>query len=449
MKNRKIYFLGIGGIGMSALAQYFLSERDEVFGYDLTPSPITEMLGEKGAVIHFDDNCDKIPAGIDFVVYTPAVPRTNREFQYFIEQEIPMYKRSQILGQLTEKMPSIAVAGTHGKTTTTSMVAHLLAPEVSIAAFIGGIAKNFDDNLVLGDHPLLAVAEADEFDRSFLTLHPSVAIITSMDADHLDIYGTRENLVAAFNQYAQQSKTVIVEESIAEEVSHPRKLVYGTNPTADYYAYNIILAPNRATFDLRTPDRELRGLQLRANGLYNVLNATAAIASVLEEARTNEPVRQAITDEHIAGKLKNFAGVKRRFDYILDHDDLTYIDDYAHHPEEMRSFITAVRKIYPGRRICGIFQPHLYSRTQDFAPQFAEVLSLLDEVILLPIYPAREQPIPGVTSEYLLSLVNSNNKRVLQKEELLPYLQTHRPDILLTIGAGDIDRLVPKIGETL
>lgn len=449
MKNRKIYFLGIGGIGMSAIAQYYLSENDKVFGYDLTPSPITDMLTAKGAVIHFDDNCELIPKEIDFVIYTPAIPKQNQEFQYFIQHKIPMYKRAQILGQLTEKMPSIAVAGTHGKTTTTSMVAHTLAPEISIVGFIGGIAKNFNDNLVLGEHPIIAVAEADEFDRSFLSLHPSVAIITSMDADHLDIYGTRDNMVAAFQQFANQAGTLIIEEQIAGELTHNQKRIYGTHETADYYAHNIALAPNQATFDLRTPNGTLQNIRLRANGLYNVLNATATIAAVQEESHTNEIIRRVITNSIIQEKLSTFAGVKRRFDYILDREDRIFIDDYAHHPEEMRSFITAARNLYPGKHICGIFQPHLYSRTRDFAKQFAEVLSLLDETILLPIYPAREQPIPGITSEYLLGLMSNNNKKVLQKEELIPYIEAHKPDILLTIGAGDIDRLIQPISEVL
>lgn len=450
MKNNRIFFLGIGGIGMSAIAQYFIAEGCEVFGYDLTPSPITEMLTRKGAVIHFDDNIDNIPADIDFAVYTPAVPRTNLEFQYFVQHNIPLYKRSQVLGQLTEKMPAVAVAGTHGKTTTTSLVCHLLAPEVSIAGFIGGIAKNFDDNLVLGSHPVMAVAEADEFDRSFLTLHPTTAIITSMDADHLDIYGTRENLVAAFQQFALQSRrSLIIEESIAAQIEHPHKLVYGLHPEADYYAFNITQAPNRATFDVRTPDGVLEGLQLRANGIYNVLNATAAIAALHEEARTNDTLRTTFSEAVLRQKLSTFGGVKRRFDYIIDRDDLVYIDDYAHHPEEMNSFITAVRKIYPGKHITGVFQPHLYSRTRDFAQQFADVLSQLDEVILLPIYPAREQPIPGITSEYLLSLIDNSCKCVLSKEELLPYLQSHPQEVLLTIGAGDIDRFVPKFAAKL
>lgn len=449
MKNKRLYFLGIGGIGMSAIAQYFLAEGYEVYGYDLTPSPITEMLVQKGAQIHFDDKPEKIPTALDYVVYTPAVPSTNLEFQYFKTNGIPMYKRSQVLGMLTEQMPSIAVAGTHGKTTTTSMVSHLLSPEVSIAGFIGGIAKNFNDNLVLGQQPVMAVAEADEFDRSFLTLHPSVAIITSMDADHLDIYGTREHLVEAFRQYASQARTLVIEESIADQVTHADKRIYGTHEGADYRACNIRLEPNRATFDLQTPHGIFKGLKLRANGLYNVLNATAATAAILEEAKHNANLQQLDIQALIEEKLQTFAGVKRRFDYIVDNEDFIFIDDYAHHPEEMHSFVTAVRKIYPDRPVCGIFQPHLFSRTQDFADEFAQVLSLLDEVILLPIYPAREQPIPGITSEFLLSKVTQPNKRVLSKTELIPYLEKSKPSLLLTIGAGDIDRLIQPIATAL
>ena len=449
MKNKRIYFLGIGGIGMSALAQYFLSEGAAVYGYDLTPSPITKMLEEKGAVIHFDDNIQKIPQTLDFAIYTPAVPRSNAEFQYLLEKGILLYKRSQVLGSITERMPSIAVAGTHGKTTTTSMVSHLLSPQVHIVAFIGGIAKNFNDNLVLAPQPVMAVAEADEYDRSFLTLHPSVAIITAMDADHLDIYGTHENLIAAFQQFARQSKTVIVEENVAGHIQHPNKRIYGVGSDADYQAYNIKLSPNSATFDLRTPSGTLTDLQLHANGLYNVLNATAAVAALMEESHSNGPVHDNFTEGLIREKLNSFAGVKRRFDYIVDNKKVVFIDDYAHHPEEMHSFIMAVRKIYPGKHITGIFQPHLYSRTRDFAQDFADVLAPLDQVILLPIYPAREQPIPGIDSEYLLSLIDNPHKIVLQKEELLPYLAAHPQEVLLTIGAGDIDRLVPEIGKVI
>jgi UDP-N-acetylmuramate--alanine ligase len=446
MKNSTIYFLGIGGIGMSALAQYFLSEHYAVYGYDRTPSPITDMLVRKGARIHFEPDIAKIPQALEFAVYTPAVPESNPEFCHLRECGVPLYKRSQVLGHITERMPAIAVAGTHGKTTSTAMVSHLLSPETRILAFIGGIAKNFNDNFVLDEHPVIAVAEADEFDRSFLTMHPSVAVITAADADHLDIYGNREQMLNAFRQFALQSKILIVEETIAGLFEHPCKRTYGTGTDASYSAFDLRLSPNCATFSLRMPDgREIRDLILHANGRYNILNATAAIATLIEQKNLNTTLPIDVSDEHIINKLKTFAGVKRRFDYIVNQNGRIFIDDYAHHPQEIQSFITAVRSIYPGKHVCGIFQPHLYSRTRDFAEQFAEVLSELDETLLLPIYPARELPIPGIDSEHLAALIKNPCKRVIGKTELIPYLKQHTPDVLLTIGAGDIDRLIPQI----
>ena len=443
MRNKNIYFLGIGGIGMSALAQYFLQRGYDVYGYDLTPSPVTEMLQRKGAKIHFEGDIAQIPAELDRVVVTPAIPKDFVEYQYFVEKNIPMYKRSQVLGHITDELRTLAVAGTHGKTTTTSMIAHLLYPEQPMAAFIGGIAKNLNDNYVCSPSPDTAVVEADEFDRSFLTLHPEVAAITSMDADHLDIYRDVEDLRDAFRQFASQTrKAVIVEEAVAQYITHPGKRVYGTETTSDYYAYDIDYQQDYTYFSLHTPYMEITELALPAHGRYNVLNATAAMAAVLE-AFPEMPV------DCIKQKIKTFAGVKRRFDYIVRRPDFVFIDDYAHHPNEMRSFITAVRKIYPDREICGIFQPHLYTRTRDFADEFASALDLLDRTILLPIYPAREKPIEGITSEYLLGKMHNNNALVLSKEELIPYLQSHRPQILLTIGAGDIDRLVPLIATKL
>lgn len=443
MRNKNIYFLGIGGIGMSALAQYFLQRGYDVYGYDLTPSPVTEMLQRKGAKIHFEGDIAQIPAELDRVVVTPAIPKDFVEYQYFVEKNIPMYKRSQVLGHITDELRTLAVAGTHGKTTTTSMIAHLLYPEQPMAAFIGGIAKNLNDNYVCSPSPDTAVVEADEFDRSFLTLHPEVAVITSMDADHLDIYRDVEDLRDAFRQFASQTrKAAIVEEAVAQYITHPGKRVYGTETTSDYYAYDIDYQQDYTYFSLHTPYMEITELALPAHGRYNVLNATAAMAAVLE-AFPEMPV------DRIKQKIKTFAGVKRRFDYIVRRPDFVFIDDYAHHPNEMRSFITAVRKIYPDREICGIFQPHLYTRTRDFADEFASALDLLDRTILLPIYPAREKPIEGITSEYLLGKMHNNNALVLSKEELIPYLQSHRPQILLTIGAGDIDRLVPLIATKL
>ena len=424
---------------MSALAQYFLQRGDTVCGYDLTPSAVTEMLQRKGADIHFEGDVAKIPEKLDYVVVTPAVPKDFVEYQYFVDKGVPMFKRSQVLGHITDELRTLAVAGTHGKTTTTSMIAHLLYPEQPLAAFIGGISKNLNDNYICGPNPDTAVVEADEFDRSFLTLHPEVSVITSMDADHLDIYRDVEDLRDAFWQFAAQTKrAVVVEEAVAQYITHTGKRVYGTSTHCDYYAYNIDYQREISTFSLHTPKGEIRDLALPAHGIYNVLNATAAIAAVLE-AFPKLPIEQ------IRQKISTFAGVKRRFDYIVRRDDFVYIDDYAHHPNEMRSFITAVREIYTGKRICGVFQPHLYTRTRDFADEFAAALDLLDSVILLPIYPAREKPIEGITSEFLLQKMTIADKRVLQKTELLPYLQAHRPDILLTIGAGDIDRLIPQL----
>ena len=424
---------------MSALAQYFLQRGDTVCGYDLTPSAVTGMLQRKGADVHFEGDVAKIPSELDFVVVTPAVPKDFVEYQYLADKGVPLYKRSQVLGHITDELRTLAVAGTHGKTTTTSMIAHLLYPEQPLAAFIGGISKNLNDNYVCSPNPNIAVVEADEFDRSFLTLHPEVSVITSMDADHLDIYRDVEDLRGAFRQFSSQTvRAVIVEEAVAQFINHPGKKVYGTSAQCDYYAYNIDYQQEISTFSLHTPNGEIEGLALPAHGLYNVLNATAAIAAVLE-AFPDMPT------DRIRQKISTFAGVKRRFDYIVRRGDFVYIDDYAHHPNEMRSFITAVRKIYINKQICGIFQPHLYTRTRDFADDFASALDLLDSAILLPIYPAREKPIEGITSEFLLRKMTIPDKRVLQKAELLPYLQAHRPDVLLTIGAGDIDRLIPQL----
>ena len=441
MRNRNIYFLGIGGIGMSALAQYFLQRGDIVSGYDLTPSAVTEMLQRKGAEIHFEGDVKQIPDDLDFVVYTPAVKPDFVEYQYFVEKNVPMYKRSQVLGHITDELRTLAVAGTHGKTTTTSMIAHLLYPELPLAAFIGGISKNLGDNYVCSQDPETAVVEADEFDRSFLTLHPEVAVITSMDADHLDIYRDVEDLRGAFRQFAAQTKrAVIVHEAVSQYITQPNKKIYGTDEKCDYYACHIDYQQDCSRFCLHTPKGEIADLSLPAHGQYNIWNATAAIAAVLE-AFPNMPV------ERIRQKISTFEGVKRRFDYIVRRPDFVYIDDYAHHPAEMRSFITAVRSIYPGKEICGVFQPHLYTRTRDFADGVAAALDLLDRAILLPIYPAREKPIEGVTSEFLLDKMQNPNRLVLQKDELVPYLRAHRPDVLLTIGAGDIDRLVPELGK--
>lgn len=440
--DKTIYFLGIGGIGMSALARYFLQAGNHIYGYDLTPSDITAHLEELGATIHYEENVEFIPEQVDFVVYTPAVPKTHQEYVYFEKNNIPIYKRSAVLGMISSHLPTIGVAGTHGKTTTTSMITTILHDDHPLLAFIGGIAKNFNANVVIDDHARMMVVEADEFDRSFLTLHPEVGVITSMDADHLDIYGAKEQLVQSFQLYAAQVRgAVVVNEKIAAQIRHPHKLVYGLSSDCDYYATDIQLYPNSADFVLHYGNESL-AVHLSVSGSYNVLNAVAAFASVREFCQLRG---LPMMPEQWASELSVFNGVKRRFDYRIERSDFVYIDDYAHHPEELRAFITAVRKIYAGKHICGIFQPHLYTRTRDFAPQFAEVLSMLDTVILLDIYPARELPIPGITSQYLLDMIQNAHKYLLTTERVIPFIAQHKPDVLLTMGAGNIDRLVPRI----
>lgn len=442
-QKRKIYFLGIGGIGMSALARYFMHAGDEVYGYDLTPSPLTDQLSVEGAHIHFTEDVSQIPAQVDFVVYTPAVSKQHAEYQYFVENNIPIYKRSQVLGMITQGHRTLAVAGTHGKTTTTSMLAQIFHVAQPVTAFIGGIAKNFDSNLVLSANAETFIVEADEFDRSFLTLYPSIAVITSMDADHLDVYGDKNHLVESFQQFANQvdkDGALVICEKVAAKIDHPHKMVYGFEPTTDFYAHHIEQWPHKAAFDVRCPDGQSRHIELGVSGLHNILNATAAFAVAY---------LSHLPDEVIAAQLSQFSGVKRRFDFQVVSDEAVYIDDYAHHPEEIKAFLKAVRQIYPDKQLTGIFQPHLFSRTRDFAPQFAEALSLLDQVILLNIYPAREKPIPGITSQYLLDMIPVENKMLLEDNQLLDYLKAHRPEVLLTIGAGNIDRFVPKIKALL
>jgi UDP-N-acetylmuramate--alanine ligase len=440
--GKTIYFLGIGGIGMSALARYFLQAGNRIYGYDLTPSDITAHLEQLGATIHYEEDVKFIPEHVDFVVYTPAVPKTHQEYVYFEEKNIPIYKRSAVLGMISSHLPTIGVAGTHGKTTTTSMITTILHDDHPLLAFIGGIAKNFNANVVIDDHAEMMVVEADEFDRSFLTLHPEVGVITSMDADHLDIYGAKEQLVQSFQLYATQVRgAVVVNEKIAAQIQHPHKVVYGLDSNCDYYATDIQLYPNTSDFNLHHGD-EVYPVHLSVSGTYNVLNAVAAYAAVREFCCLKNMLMQS---DLCVSRLAAFNGVKRRFDYRIERPDFVYIDDYAHHPEELRAFITAVKNIYVGKKVCGIFQPHLYTRTRDFAPQFAEVLSLLDTVILLDIYPARELPIPGITSQYLLDMIQCAHKYLLTTDEVIPFIEQHRPEVLLTMGAGNIDRLVPKI----
>lgn len=438
---RTIYFVGIGGIGMSAIARYYLQCGEKVHGYDLVRTAITEQLEKEGAEIHYDEDIARIPEHVDFVIYTPAIPAQHAEMVFFRERGVAMYKRSQVLGMLAKGHPTLAVAGTHGKTTTTAMLAQLLAPYRNLMAFIGGIAKNFNSNFLINKDFDTVVVEADEFDRSFLTLFPTIAIITSMDADHLDIYGDRAHLVESFQLFADQIEDggqLIIHENIAEQIKHPRKLTYGEGSGCDFRISGIELGLNRAKFTASFNGVTYPDIELGVSGRHNVLNGAAAFAAALLSGLSEEQIRQ---------QMRGFSGVRRRFDYRIERDDLVFIDDYAHHPEEIRAIVTAVRNIYASKKLTVVFQPHLYTRTRDFAPQFAEVLSMADNIILLDIYPAREEPIPGITSEFLLNLITKKEKKLLPKEELIPYLQANRPEVLLTVGAGNIDRLVEPIAD--
>jgi len=443
MKNGEghtIYMLGIGGIGMSALARYYHSRGYTVAGYDRTPSPLTKQLENEGMAVHYEDNPNLLPANIDRVVYTPAVPKNLKEFEALRQNNIKIMKRSEALGQVSEHHFTIAVAGTHGKTTTTAMVAHILNTcGRNTTAFIGGIANNFNSNLLLGQgDDSIMVVEADEFDRSFLQLHPDISIINSIDADHLDIYGDKQHLVQGFNDFAQLTKDiVIVKEGLA--INNDRSIRFGFGNGCDYRA-EIIKSEKGVTNFVIDGEGQKTEIRLPMAGRHNVLNATTAFIAARQIG---------IEATAIAEALATFKGVKRRFDIRVNNERHCYIDDYAHHPEEIRSCLTAVKEAYQGKRLTLVFQPHLYSRTRDFMDEFAEVLALADRLILLDIYPARELPIEGVTSQALLDKVNLSNKSICQKAELINLIDSEKPELLVTMGAGDIDRFVEPLEKMI
>lgn len=459
----KYYFLGIGGIGMSAIARFFKQSGHTVCGYDRTPTPLTKRLEEEGISIHYDDNPAMVPDDVDMVIYTPAVPRDTKLFQYVVEKGYPMEKRSQMLGELTRGRKCIAVAGSHGKTTTTAMIAHMLHKSpLGCSAFLGGISKNFDSNLLVDNNSEFVVVEADEYDRSFLQLHPYYSVITATDPDHLDIYGTHEKLIEAFQQYANQTSpegALFVKEGLVEdhhdhhhdEEEHDSEnhhlhisteikcFSYSARSIEpDYYAINVRNYNGNIFFDLRTPEKVLFDLELCDSCLYNVENAVAASAVVL---------RCGLDEYQLRNGLKTFKGISRRFDVRVKTKDFVYIDDYAHHPKEISATIESVKYLYPGKRIVGIFQPHLYTRTRDLADEFAEALKPLDEIVLMPIYPAREKPIPGVSSGMILRKIESMNKYLSSADQIPDLAEALCPDVLLTMGAGDIDRLVPILEQ--
>ena len=444
MSNKtNIYFIGIGGIGMSALARYFVASGNKVSGYDKTPSEITKALENIGVKIHFEDAINAIPLEFKnqsstLVVYTPAIPKSHLEFNYFIDNGFEVKKRSEVLGDITKNTFCFAVAGTHGKTTTTSILGHLLKEcNVNMTAFLGGISENYNSNLIVNGTEVTAV-EADEFDRSFLTLSPDYACITSMDADHLDIYGDASELKKSFKDFTKKIKP---KGKLFVRNGLPIKgITYGIEDNSDYTAQNIRIENGTYVFDVKTPITILEDFKFNLPGRHNLSNALIALAMSVE---------YGLPRPQLAKALASYKGVKRRFTYQIKTDDLVFIDDYAHHPEEINAVHHAVREMYPNEKVLAIFQPHLFSRTKDFADEFAEALSQFDEVILLDIYPARELPIEGVNSSWLLSKISNQNKTLISKKSLIKNIRLSSAKIILTIGAGDIGEEVKTIKKAL
>ena len=438
-----VYFIGIGGIGMSALARYFVANGKLVAGYDKTKSDITEALESLGVKVHFEDSIANVENAFlntetTLVVYTPAVPKNHQELLYFQTNGFQVVKRSAILGAITENTFCLAVAGTHGKTTTTSILGHLLNEcNVEVTAFLGGISENYNSNLILNGTKV-TVVEADEFDRSFLTLSPDMACITSMDADHLDIYGEAEELKKSFVDFSKKLKPngkLFVKRGLPIE-----GITYGIEDDSDYSVQNIKIINGSYEFDVKTPTQTLENFKFNLPGRHNLSNALIALAMSVE---------YGIPQQQLATALASYKGVKRRFTYQIKTDDLVFIDDYAHHPEEINAVHQAVREMYPNKKVLAIFQPHLFSRTRDFADEFAKSLSQFDEVILLDIYPARELPLEGITSEWLLKKINNPNKKLRSKTELFSAIKQSNAQVILTIGAGDIGEEVKHIKTAL
>ena len=444
---KNVYFIGIGGIGMSAIARYFKFKGLNVSGYDKTESELTDTLQKQGIDVHYEDNVDFIPKDVEntLVVYTPAIPHDMGELVYVQEHGYKVLKRSKILGEITDGERCLAVAGTHGKTTTSTLTAHILTESgEGCSAFLGGISKNYDTNLLMS-HSNAVVAEADEFDRSFLQLHPEIAVITAIDADHLDIYGDISHVLEAFKAFASQVHGTVITKlglDITAEDTKAKILRYHYNDSrADFYARNPRLDNlGYFSFDLVYPGGVMENVKCGTPGWVNVENSVAAAAICLTYGVKPEAIRHAIG---------TFQGVKRRLDIHLNTEKISYIDDYAHHPKELATAISSMRDIFPGRKLTAIFQPHLYTRTRDFAKGFAEALSKVDKLILLDIYPAREEPIPGVTSEIIYDKVTAPEKVLLKKEELMGYLEKEPVDVLVTFGAGNIDRFIEPIEDML
>ncbi|PIB28387.1 UDP-N-acetylmuramate--L-alanine ligase [Maribacter sp. 4U21] len=440
---RNVYFIGIGGIGMSALARYFRFINKHVAGYDKTETPLTRELTSNAIAIHYEDDVDRIPSTFKnvedtLVVYTPAVAKTHSEYQYFFERGFHIKKRSEVLGMVTKDSFCFAVAGTHGKTTTSSILAHLLKETgTPLTAFLGGISEDFNSNFLL-EGTEYSVVEADEFDRSFLRLTPNVACITSMDADHLDIYGDSDELKKSFLDFTKRLKPngkLFVKSGLPVA-----GITYGIEDNSDYCIRNIRIEQGTYIFDLGTPNSVLEGVKFNKPGRHNLLNGLVAFAMAIEAG--SPPYR-------LAEALATFKGVQRRFSYRIKNDELVFIDDYAHHPTEINAVFEAITEMHPQKKALAIFQPHLFSRTKDFGDDFATSLSRFDSICLLEIYPAREKAIPGITSNWLLDKITNPSKKLIQKEQIISEIKAQNPDVLVTMGAGDIGLEINKIQKEL
>ena len=437
-----VYFIGIGGIGMSALARYFQNIGKNVSGYDKTPTILTGELIAGGINIHFEDNIGLIPNEYyvenTLVIITPAVPITHSEWNYFLERNYNVKKRAEVLGIITKDTFCFAVAGTHGKTTTSSILGHILYESgADVTAFLGGIVENYNSNLI-GNGKTITVVEADEFDRSFLHLHPNIACVTSMDADHLDIYGDKSAIEESFREFADkvEDKTkLFVPKGLPLE-----GLTIAINEGATFEAFNINIVNGCYVFDVKTPSETIENIQFGLPGRHNLMNALMALAMAKTYGSPTESIAKA---------LASFQGVQRRFTYQIKNENLVYIDDYAHHPTEINAVHQAVTELYPNQKVLAVFQPHLFSRTNDFADDFAQSLAAFDEIILLDIYPARELPMEGITSQWLLNKIDNTSKKLVLKKDLIAAILASEAKIIITIGAGDIGELVPKIKQAL
>lgn len=432
-----IYFIGIGGIGMSALARYFNANDVAVAGYDRVETELTKQLQSAGISIHYVDDIAQISENFKdtettLVIYTPAVSETHTELHYFRKQGFRILKRAELLGLITEKSNCLAVAGTHGKTTTSTMLGHILEEsKVNATSFLGGVSENYHSNLIVGGREV-TVVEADEFDRSFLHLSPNIACITSMDADHLDIYGSGEALEATFMEFSRLvSETMIVKKGLPID-----GLTYGIEDDSDYCARNVQVVDGSYQFDLEFENKTIKAVQIKLPGRHNVLNSLAAFAMAHQFG---------IDARDIVNSFLSFKGIERRFSYRINRDDFVLIDDYAHHPTEINALVDAVREMYPGKQILAVFQPHLFSRTNDFSDDFAKALARFDSLLLMDIYPARELPMEGITSEWLLGKIEMDSKKLVLKDDLIDAIKNENSDVVVMMGAGDINVVIKKV----